>query len=170
MFCRRNFTLGMFQQHFSIKVFPSPSATVKKMSQSCQKLKKKNFVGWPRLDALDGNIFDDLHFFISFCQLFLANLRKKLASAVVVFSYFDYLYRFLSRIFRLGEKSRVGEGRELPGGSGGMPPPLGNFLKWMCNEMQSGAFWNTVMSYSVLRQGMLTSCALTSSRLDNSPI
>ena len=33
--------------------------------------------------------------------------------------------------------------------------------------MQSGAFLDTVISYSVLRQGILTSCALTSSRLDD---
>ena len=31
--------------------------------------------------------------------------------------------RDLSMICRLGEKSRVAEGHELPRGSGGMPPP-----------------------------------------------
>ena len=31
--------------------------------------------------------------------------------------------------------------------------------------MQSGAFWDTILSYSVLRQGILTSCTLTSLRL-----
>ena len=29
------------------------------------------------------------------------------------------------------------------GGSKGMPP--GNFLKWICAEMQSGAFWDTIL-------------------------
>ena len=41
----------------------------------------------------------------------------------------------------------------------GSAPP-GDFLKWICTEMQSGAFWDTI-----LRNG--TVCALTSSRLDD---
>ena len=35
--------------------------------------------------------------------------------------------KVLSRIFHLGEKSRVGEGHELPGGPGHAPP--GNFVE-----------------------------------------
>ena len=68
--------------------------------------------------------------------------------------------RVLSRIHRLGEKSRVGESHELSGGSGGKapPPPPGNFWKWICTEMQSGAFWDTILPYCVLRQGILTPC------------
>ena len=34
----------------------------------------------------------------------------------------------------------------FPAGSGGKPPPPpGNFLKWICPEMQSGAFWDTIL-------------------------
>ena len=36
----------------------------------------------------------------------------------------------------------------------------GNFLKWICTEMQSGAFWDTILRN-------VTVCALTSSRLDD---
>ena len=63
-------------------------------------------------------------------------------------------------------------------GSGGMPP--GKFFKWICPVMQSSAFWDTILrnvtvvfyffsslSYSVLRQGILTSCVLTLSHLDD---
>ena len=46
----------------------------------------------------------------------------------------------------------------FPGGSGGMPPR--NFLKWICAEMQSGAFWD-----SILRN--VTVFALTSSCPDD---
>ena len=42
----------------------------------------------------------------------------------------------------------------------GSAPPPGDFLKWICTKMQSGAFWDTI-----LRNG--TVCALTSSRLDD---
>ena len=44
------------------------------------------------------------------------------------------------------------------GGPGACCP--GNFLKWICAEMQSGAFWDTIL-------GKVTVCALTSSRLDD---
>ena len=88
-------------------------------------------------------------------------------------------FRVLSRIYRLGGKSRVAAGHELPSG---IRP--GNFLKWICAEMQSGVFWDTILgtlwyfilfcsrdhvslSYSVLRQRTLTSSALTSSRRDD---
>ena len=64
-------------------------------------------------------------------------------------------------------------------GSRGMPP--GKFFKWICPVMQSSAFWDNFekcysgilfyffssLSYSVLRQGILTSCVLTLSHLDD---
>ena len=50
---------------------------------------------------------------------------------------------------------------EWPTGGREHAPPPGNFL------MQSGAFWDTNLSYSVLRQGILNSCALPSLRLDD---
>ena len=59
--------------------------------------------------------------------------------------------RVLSWIYSLGEKSQVAEGDKLPRGSGG---------KWICTEMQSGAFWDTIVRN-------VTVCALTSSRLDD---
>ena len=56
-------------------------------------------------------------------------------------------------------------------GRGAFPP--GNFLKQICAEMQiwcvlrhSLVHFET-QSYSVLRKGKLTSCALTSARLDD---
>ena len=64
------------------------------------------------------------------------------------------LSRVLSRIYHLGEKSRVAEGQELPRGG----PEI--FLRWRCAEMQSGAFWGTILRN-------VTVCALTSSRLDD---
>ena len=50
-------------------------------------------------------------------------------------TYYNYNYRVLSRIYSLGEWPKA---TSLLGGSGGMPP--GKFLKWICAEMQSGAF------------------------------
>ena len=47
--------------------------------------------------------------------------------------------RVLSRIYRLGEKSRVAEGHKLTRGIRGHAPP-GNFLKLICAKIQSGAF------------------------------
>ena len=41
-----------------------------------------------------------------------------------------------------------------------MSPPPRDFLKWICTEMQSGAFWDTILRN-------VTVCALTSSRLDD---
>ena len=46
--------------------------------------------------------------------------------------------RVLARIYRLGEKSRVSEGHELPRGVRGHSPPWKCFE--ICAEMQSGAF------------------------------
>ena len=47
-------------------------------------------------------------------------------------------------IYRLGGKSRVAEDNELPRCPGVCCP--GNFLKWLCTaEMQSGAFWDTIL-------------------------
>ena len=42
----------------------------------------------------------------------------------------------------------------------GSAPPPRDFLKWICTEMQSGAFWDTILRN-------VTVCALTSSRLDD---
>ena len=47
----------------------------------------------------------------------------------------------------------MAEGQELPRGSG-------IFFRWICAEMQSGAFWDTILRN-------VTVCALTSSRLDD---
>ena len=68
--------------------------------------------------------------------------------------------RVLSRIYLLGEKSRAAEGDELPRGSGAFPSPPPRILKWILAEMQSGAFWDTILRN-------VTACALTSSRLDD---
>ena len=51
---------------------------------------------------------------------------------------------FLSRIYRLREKSRVAKGHELPRVVW-RHPPQEVFLKWICAEMQSGAFWETIL-------------------------
>ena len=67
--------------------------------------------------------------------------------------------RVLSRIYQLGEKSWVAEGDKPPRGVR-PPPPPGDFLKWICTEMQYGAFWDTILRN-------VTVCALTSSRLDD---
>ena len=59
----------------------------------------------------------------------------------------------------------MGEGHKLPGGSGSMPPRkfFENDSVLRCNLVHL----ETQSCYSVLRQGTLTSCALTSSRLDD---
>ena len=65
----------------------------------------------------------------------------------------------------------MAEGHGSQGGSGGLPP--GNVLKQICAEMQIWCILRhslvhfETQSYSVLRQGNLTSCALTSARLDD---
>ena len=76
-------------------------------------------------------------------------------SHMISFSWLYSVYRVLSRIYRLGEKSRVAEGYEFPRGIRGDVPP-GNFFKWICAEpeMQFGASWATI-----LRD--VTVCALT---------
>ena len=48
-----------------------------------------------------------------------------------------------SRIYRLGEKSRVAEGQEPHRGVRACCPE--NCLTWICAEMQSGAFWDTIL-------------------------
>ena len=53
----------------------------------------------------------------------------------------------LSRIYPLGEKSRVPEcpsARSFIEGSRVMPP-LRSFLKWICAGMQSGAIWDAIL-------------------------
>ena len=99
--------------------------------------------------------------------------------------------RVLCKIYRLGEKFRVSEWQEFPlGGGGGTFPPemFWNEFALKCNlvhfetqlwEMSQWyfilffvliTFWqcyNTPCSFaSILREGILTSCALTSSRVD----
>ena len=56
-------------------------------------------------------------------------------------------------------RTKFFEGHELPKGVLEACPPR-NFLKWMCAEMQSGAFWATILRN-------VTVCALTSSRRDD---
>ena len=68
-------------------------------------------------------------------------------------------FRVLSRIYRLGEKSWVAEGHELPRGVQGHTT-LEIFWNEYALICKSFAFWDTI-----LRNG--TVCALTSSRLDD---
>ena len=58
--------------------------------------------------------------------------------------------RVLSRIYHLGKKSRVAKGDEHPKGIRGLPPPE-NFFKWICAEMQSGAFRDTILRNLMLQ-------------------
>ena len=51
------------------------------------------------------------------------------------------------------------------GRSGGIPPEI--FLNKYVLRCKSGAFWDTILSYSVLIQGEIFSYALTSARLDD---
>ena len=68
----------------------------------------------------------------------------------------------LSRIYRLGEKSQVAEGPEVPRGVQGHAP-----RKFF--EMTEYALWcNLVQFETVLRN--ITVCALTLSRVDDFPI
>ena len=68
--------------------------------------------------------------------------------------------RVLSRIYRLGEKSRVTEGHELPRGvRWHAPPPEFFFFK------EYALRCNLVHFETILRN--VTLCALTSSRLDD---
>ena len=53
--------------------------------------------------------------------------------------------RVLCKIYRLGEKFRVSEWQEFPRGGGGGNIPPRNVLKRICAEMQSGAFWDTIV-------------------------
>ena len=57
--------------------------------------------------------------------------------------------RVLSRIYPLWEKSRVAECHELHSGVQGHAP-LGSILKWICSEMQSAAFWDTILRILVV--------------------
>ena len=51
---------------------------------------------------------------------------------------------------------RSGRGPELPRGVGGVPP--GHFLKWICAEKQSGAFWdNFEKGYSAVCTDLVAS-------------
>ena len=63
-------------------------------------------------------------------------------------------FRVLSRIYLLGEKSPVANGNKIPSGG-----PR-KFWKWICTEMQSGAFWDIILRN-------VTVCALNLSHLDD---
>ena len=52
--------------------------------------------------------------------------------------------RVLSRIYPLWEKSRVAERHKLHRGVHSHAP-LGSIFKWICAEMQSAAFWDTIL-------------------------
>ena len=54
-----------------------------------------------------------------------------------------WLVRVLSRIYCLGRSPKCSNRMSFLGGSGGMLP--GNVLKWICVEMPSGAFWDTIL-------------------------
>ena len=60
--------------------------------------------------------------------------------------------RVLSRIYRYGVEVRTAT--SFPGGSGGLSPEM----FWNEYEMQSGAYWDTIVSLD----GEYFSCALTS--------
>ena len=128
-------------------------------------------------DARSGNTFAKYHLKFLQPSLLLSLSRSLMSPMSTFFSSSDFLlhkrnfsvlemwsrtqqrvsHQFLkerkSRIYLFGEKSRVVEGDELPRGSGGMPPR--NLLEWICAEMQSGAFWDTILRN-------VTLCALTS--------
>ena len=73
--------------------------------------------------------------------------------------------RVLSRIYLLGEKSRVAEGNKLPrgvGGGGGPGSPSREFLVWcilrhnfekcysVCNDLVSGLFFQYSYLYTIV--------------------
>ena len=133
-------------------------------------------------DARSGNTFAKYHLKFLQPSLLLSLSRSLMSPMSTFFSSSDFLlhkrnfsvlemwsrtqqrlcHQFLkerkSRIYHLGEKSRVVEGDELPRGSGDTPP--GNFLQWICAEMQSGAFWDNFekcfFRYSYLYTVMIT--------------
>ena len=94
----------------------------------------------------------------------LARTSVHMISHMKSSSWLYSVYRVLSRIYRLGEKSRVAEGYEFPRGIRGHFSP-GNFFKWICTEpeMQFVSSWATVLRN-------VTVCALAWSRLDFFPI
>ena len=65
----------------------------------------------------------------------------------------SYTFRVLSRIYRLGEKSRVGEGHELPRGVRGHAPPemFWNEYALRCNLVHfETQFWEMLQWYFIL--------------------
>ena len=92
--------------------------------------------------------------------LFWEYLKKK--TSVYTLKPWQETGGVLSRNYLLGEKSRMAEGHELPRGvrEHAPPPPKKNVLKWIRTEMQSGAFWDTILRN-------VTVYALRSSRLDD---
>ena len=91
-------------------------------------------------------VFLTLVFYTSF-SLFLGTLEG-------IF----WVFWVLSGMYFLGEKSQVAEGHKLLRGVRGHAPL--NFFKWICAEMQSGAYWDTILRN-------VPGCALTSLRLDD---
>ena len=96
---------------------------------------------------------------------FLKVKKKTLTESIAMFKSPQYIWtgcivdiRVLSRIYQLREKSWVAEGHKVPRRSGGMPPR--NLLKWICAEMQCGAFCDTILRN-------VTVCSLISSSLDD---
>ena len=80
------------------------------------------------------------------CHLFREYLKKK--TSVYTLKPWQETGGVLSRNYLLGEKSWIAQGAtSFLGGSRGMPPPppKKNVLKWICTEMQSGAFWDTIL-------------------------
>ena len=75
---------------------------------------------WSSLHPLK-RVFADVKSGGNFCHNLGPRCRKKCLPYVTVL--YLNVGRVLSRIYRLGEKSRVAEGDELPRGSGAYPPP-----------------------------------------------
>ena len=94
------------------------------------------------------------------CRDSLVSCGRKTDSCKKVCDFKNTRIRVQSRIYRLGEKSRVAECHEL----------LGGRRKFFEMNMRRDAIWciQCILRHDcVLRQGILSSCALTSSRLDD---
>ena len=86
----------------------------------------------------------------------LSSLAEKTRKSSRLQMYLQRPPRGLSRIYPSPEWEKAMKSSE---GSGSMPPPE-NVLKWICAEMQSGAFWDTILRN-------ITVCARTLSCLDD---
>ena len=94
------------------------------------------------------------------CRDSLVSCERKTDSCKKVCDFKNTRIRVQYRIYRLGEKSRVAECHEL----------LGGCRKFFEMNMRRDAIWciQCILRHDcVLRQGILSSCALTSSRLDD---